>query len=310
VITAVTDQSDVQHGSRIKEPSASLRAVEGKALRTADSYAEDAKLLLQYLDRAAPGIALGQLTLAHIVAYLVDQEDRGRVATTRRRSIFAIRSFLNFTANTTGRDTVAHAVTPPKAGETKTAIYTQGDIQRLLAHGRTQTTLRGRLAYTILVTAWSTGLRRSELAALKLGDVDLEARRLTLIGKGDKQRRVPIPHHLVELLDQYLTDVRPHLPGEVFLFANPNSQPAGPYYGSISEWTLAKLITGFCVDAGVEGKTNMHKFRHTYATTVLRAGSDVHTVQRLLGHSAIQTTLRYLHLVDDDLRAVVDKAFD
>ena len=290
--------------------AAHLRAVEGKARQTAADYAKDGRYFLEFLGREYPDLTLNDIDPSHIVAYLVDQEDRGRAATTRRRSVFALRSFLAFAADSPTSKQAAHGVKPPKATSPKTDVYTDTEIERILAHGEAQTSLRGRLARAIVVTVWSTGLRRSELTELKRASVDMDARRLTVVGKGDKQRRVPIPRPLVETLTEYLAEIRPQLPGDDYLFANPNSQIGGAHYGRMSKWTLSDLVSKHCKNAGVTSKINLHKWRHTYATTVLRKSGDLQAVQRLLGHSAIQTTLRYVHMVDDDLFTAVDKAFE
>lgn len=308
-ITANPSPRRAQSAEVLRAFAAHLRAAEGKSPRTAADYAKDGRYFLEFLGREDPNLTLDDVKSSHIIAYLVDQEDRGRVASTRGRSIFGLRSFLSFAATSPSAQRAAHDVKPPKTRSPKTDVFTETEIQRILEYGKEQTSLRGRLAHAIVVTLWSTGLRRTELTSLKLSSVDLDARRLTVIGKGDKQRRVPIPRLLVETLTEYLDEVRPQLPGDDYLFANPNSQPGGAHYGKVSEWTLSELVSTHCENAGVTSKSNLHKWRHTYATTVLRRSGDLQAVQRLLGHSAIQTTLRYLHMVDDDLFTAVDKAF-
>lgn len=290
--------------------AAHLRAVEGKSRRTTDTYRSDVNGLLSFLADAHPDLAIADLQVIHLDAYLIDQEARGIAASSRRRSIFAIRSFLAYATGRAGQPTIAHQIRPPTVASAKTDVFTPAEIAQILTYARAQTTLRGQLAAAITVTVWATGLRLSELVALKIANVDLDGRRLTVIGKGDKQRRVPIPQPLADTLGLYLSQIRPRLPGTEYLFSNPNSQPSGPHHGKIAPWVMERLVSDLCQEAGVASKTNLHKWRHTYATTVLRKSGDLHTVQRLLGHTSIQTTLRYLHLVDDDLRAAVDKAFE
>jgi site-specific recombinase XerD len=142
---------------------------------------------------------------------------------------------------------------------------------------------------------------------LRTSEVDLDARRISLVGKGRKPRVVPIPHDLAAVLRDYLDDVRPQLPASSYLFANPrgNRKLRGRY----GPRALYGLVLEAGTSAGVTGRHFPHRWRHTYATCLIRRGVDLHVVQRLLGHSNIATTTRYLRLSDADLLAAVDRAF-
>jgi site-specific recombinase XerD len=167
---------------------------------------------------------------------------------------------------------------------------------------------RGRVAYAVLATLRWTGLRRNEISMLRLDDVDLDARRISLVGKGDKPRILPIAPPLVPILDDMIT-LRPALAKSAFFFVNPSAQHGGPYEGRYGPMTVAKVVQRAGTGAGVTGRHFPHRWRHSYATSLLRRGVDIHVVQRLLGHSNIATTVRYLHLSDADLSDAVDKAF-
>ena len=147
------------------------------------------------------------------------------------------------------------------------------------------------------------------ISTLRLDQVDLDARRISLIGKGDKARMVPIAPPLVPVLDDYATSLRPALAKSAFCFVNPSAQHGGPYDGRYGPMTVAKLVRRAGTGAGVSGRHFPHRWRHSYATSLLRRGVDIHVVQRLLGHSNIATTTRYLHLSDADFIDAVDKAF-
>jgi integrase/recombinase XerD len=112
---------------------------------------------------------------------------------------------------------------------------------------------------------------------------------------------------LAEALREYLSDVRPSLPGSEYFFANPRGNRR--YCGRYGPRALHDLVCEAGKAAGVTGRNHAHRWRHTYATSLLRRGVDIHTVQRLMGHSNIATTTRYLHLVDDDLLDAVDRAY-
>ena len=138
--------------------------------------------------------------------------------------------------------------------------------------------------------------------------MDLDARRLSVVGKGDKPRIVPLPPPLVPVLDEYL-NLRSELPKSAFFFANPGSHHGDRYEGRFGPTCVASLVSRAGTEAGVAGRHFPHRWRHTYATSLLRRGVDIHVVQRLMGHVNIATTTRYLHLCDADLSAAVDRAF-
>ena len=189
----------------------------------------------------------------------------------------------------------------------RTEIYTDAEADSILAWA-SQPKRRWRFGYVVLATLRYTGLRRNEIAMLRLDQVDLDARRISLIGKGDKARIVPIAPPLVPILEDYLRTLRPEVPKSAFFFVNPSAHRGGRYEGRYGPLTVAKLVQR-AGTGGVTGRHFPHRWRHSYATSLLCRGVDIHVVQRLLGHSNIATTTRYLHLSDADLSDAVDKAF-
>ena len=107
----------------------------------------------------------------------------------------------------------------------------------------------------------------------------------------------------------YLEEVRPALPGSPDLFVNPKSIRGRQLHGRFGPRAVHELVRKAGEGAGAPGRHFAHRWRHTYATSLLRHGEDIHVVQRLLGHSNIATTIRYLHLSDADLIDAVDRAF-
>ena len=191
----------------------------------------------------------------------------------------------------------------------RTEIYTDAEADLMLAWVGDRPGKRGRVGYAALATLRWTGLRRNEISMLRLDDVDLDARRISLVGKGDKARIVPIAPPLVPILDDYLTSLRPALAKVGLLLRQPLGATGGRYDGRYGPMTVAKLVQRAGTGPGVTGRHFPHRWRHSYATSLLRRGADIHVVQRLLGHANIATTTRYLHLSDADLADAVDKAF-
>jgi len=124
-----------------------------------------------------------------------------------------------------------------------------------------------------------------------------------------KERVVPVPPALMAVLEHYITTIRPALPHSKFLFVNPNSARTRKFNGRYGARSVAHLVLAAGTGAGISGRHFPHRWRHSYATSLLRRGTDIHVVQRLLGHSNIATTTRYLHLSDTDLADAVDRAF-
>jgi site-specific recombinase XerD len=190
----------------------------------------------------------------------------------------------------------------------RTDVDSDAEADLMLSRAVEQPGLRGRVGQP-LATLRYTGLRRNEVCIVRLDGVDLDARRLSVVGKGDKPRIVPIAPPLVPILDAYLTTLRPHLPKSAFFFANPSSHHGHRYEGRMGPTTVAKVVLRAGTEAGIAGRHFPHRWRHSYATTLLRRGVDIHVVQRLLGHANIATTTRYLHPSDADLSEAVERAF-
>ncbi len=116
-----------------------------------------------------------------------------------------------------------------------------------------------------------------------------------------------IPRLLADVLREYIDEVRPRLPASTYLFANLRGNRS--LRGRYGARALHNLVVEAGTGAGVTGRHHPHRWRHTYATSLVRRGEDIHVVQRLMGHSNIATTSRYLHLSDADLLEAIDRAF-
>ena len=182
--------------------------------------------------------------------------------------------------------------------------YLAAEVTAILAHTATLHDLRGRQRHAIVTTLRYTGLRSDELRTLRRRDLDLTFGQARVIGKGDRERTVLLPAPLRAVLTVFVRDVRPQLPASPLLLANAHPFVTTPQAGFGQE-ALAREVELAGQGAGVAGRHHPHKWRHTYATELVRAGVDIHVVQRLLGHSSIASTVGYTHLVLDDLRSAV-----
>ena len=197
----------------------------------------------------------------------------------------------------------------PQRNTVRTDVYTDDEADTILAWAASQDSPRWHVGHVVLAVFRYCGLRLTELVTLRLDQVDLTTRRISIIGKGNKPRVVPIPPALLPILTHYLAVIRPELPGSKFFFSNPGSYRDRNYQGRYCPRSVQELVQDAGEKAGVGGRHFPHRWRHSYATSLLRRGVDIHLVQRLLGHSHIATTVRYLHLNDADLADAVDMAF-
>lgn len=144
---------------------------------------------------------------------------------------------------------------------------------------------------TILMAGYSAGLRVSEIIGLKITDIDSKRMMLHLHGaKGKKDRMVPLSKKLLEVLRVYYLAYKP----QEFVFENPNG---GPY----SARSAQKILQTAKLEAGITKKGSIHMLRHSYATHLMEAGTDIRIIQELLGHNSIRTTMRYTHVSKKDI---------
>jgi integrase/recombinase XerD len=151
----------------------------------------------------------------------------------------------------------------------------------------------------ILETLYATGCRASEVVGLRLEEMHLDAAFLRCIGKGSKQRIVPLGSHAVKALRSYLGEVRPNLvqAETPWVFVSRGGK-------KLSREMLWVLVKKYVRRMGLHAKVSPHTLRHSFATHLLSGGADLRTVQELLGHSSIQTTQHYTHVDRERLRAI------
>src|SRR6202166_3475100 len=161
--------------------------------------------------------------------------------------------------------------------------------------------LRDRAMLEVL---YSTGLRVSELLNLRVSDIDMRMGCVRCIGKGDKERLVPVGRKAIEAVENYLAQGRPK-------FARPSSPP--PHYHALfltsigrrlSRVSIWKILHDYGIRLGLRGRLTPHKLRHSFATHLLERGADLRSVQLMLGHADISTTQIYTHVVEERLKQV------
>jgi len=162
-----------------------------------------------------------------------------------------------------------------------------------------RSTNEGERNASILETLYSCGLRVSELVGLKITDLHLDNDYLKIVGKGNKERLVPIGKIATKLITNYLQKVRVHVPvkkaAEDILYLNRRG-------GILSRVMVFYIIKDLAAKAGIKKKLSPHTFRHSFATHLVEGGADLRAVQEMLGHESITTTEIYTHLDRQFLR--------
>jgi integrase/recombinase XerD len=216
------------------------------------------------------------------------------------RTLSALRSFFDWTVLEGLRnDNPCDNVDSPKLGRYLPAVLSIEEVDRIIA-STDSTTPKGIRDRAILETLYGSGLRVSEAVSLHISDIYLKERFLRIIGKGDKQRIVPIGGSEADAIEAYL-QVR-----EV---------PAGPEYDDIlflnrfgknlSRVSMFKMIKEQAVAAGIFKDISPHTFRHSFATHLIENGADLRAVQEMLGHESILTTEIYTHIDSSTWQAAV-----
>lgn len=282
------------------------RAVAGLAERTLINYQSNVRNFTAWW-HAAGGGELSAVRPADIEAWLIAEAARGQQPRTRETALGAVRTF--FTWLLPEGPNPAEQVPNPRYPPRPVDPYRPHEVARILEVLEHRGSLSGAFDHAVIATLRWTGIRVAELTGLRLDRLDLNRRRAKVVGKGSRPRTVPIPLSLAEHLAVYLEQVRPKCPPSGFVFASPRTQTGSAQRGVTDNQAVRYLCQRAGLDAGLKGRHHPHRWRHSYATELLRGGVDLHVVQRLLGHSNLETTTRYLHLLDADLRAAIDRTY-
>jgi integrase/recombinase XerD len=287
-----------------------LRHERGQAQHTQRTYAG---LLNQFIAWAgANGISSWQqVELKHLTAFLQHERERALAnepkGSTRRLSsesvyleIAALRAFYRYAEEEKLLPrNVAENLSLPRRWKRLPKSLSNEEIEKLLTPEQPATS-QSLCDDAILELAYASGLRRSELCSLRLEQLHLEAGFINVIGKGNKERVVPVGTKAIEALNRYLTVgrpklVRPRSPANVFLTGR------GSAFASITMWAHIKARVK---RAGVGRNITPHMLRHSFATHLLEHGADLRVIQELLGHANISTTEVYTHVTGNRLRDI------
>jgi integrase/recombinase XerD len=261
----------------------------GLAENTVRSYSRDLIRFVTYLDEKA-------LTLPGVDREVLNGYLRrlGKMLSSRTvaRHISTLKSFFRFLVEDGALHVnPARLLESPKLSRRLPCTLSPHEVERLLAQPR-PVDPRGQRDAAMLELLYATGLRVSELVTLKLSNINLEPGYVRTIGKGSKERIVPMGEKARKALSIYIEDGRPkldHRSRTGYLFLN--------YLGKrLTRQGFWKILNGYALQAGITHDVTPHSLRHSFASHLLEAGADLRSVQMMLGHSDISTTQIYTHV--------------
>lgn len=276
-----------------------LKVERGLAENTLESYRRDLTKFVGYLRRQGVN-ALGKVERREIMSFMEDLHSNGKAAATISRNLAAIRSFYNFLnlENLVDKNPSTE-LDSPKIPKRLPNIMTVSQVARLLEQpdGKDPSGLRDKAMLELL---YATGIRVSELVDLNTLDVNLDMGFLRCLGKGSKERIVPMGKKAIECVYTYLLNGRGKLirdSREEAVFVNIHGR-------RLTRQGFWKILKKYVHQAGFVGDITPHTLRHSFATHLLENGADLRAVQEMLGHADISTTQIYTQVTAIRLRDV------
>jgi integrase/recombinase XerD len=269
--------------------------------RTLLAYDGDLRKLLAFAEaRKARVLELKQGDLAEFIGAL---RDRGLQARSQARAVFALRGFFRFALREglTDRDPMEN-LRAPKAFRALPRYLNSAQVQALLGAPDVATPL-GLRDRAILEVMYATGLRASELIGLRTDDVDMDLGLVRVLGKGHKERLVPLGRIARRWVTRYVDGARR-------AFASGRPSPAlflSQKGGSLTAMGLWGIVRRHGLAVGVERILTPHALRHSFASHLLERGADLRSLQAMLGHADISTTQIYTHVTRERLRQLYDR---
>lgn len=280
-----------------------LKVERGLLENTIASYGIDLKLFLEYLrENEIPSFK--QVNKEVIVNYMQAEKNNNKANSSILRSVSSLRKFFQYLAQEKiiEKDPML-LIDTPKKKQHLPQVLTKEEVEKLLHSPNTGQVL-GLRDRAMLELMYATGLRISEIINLKLEDLHLTMGTLQTLGKGHKERIVPVGDEAIKWINRYLEEARPKLLKQKrsnYLFLN--------FHGNnLTRQGVWKNLKAEVRKAGIQKNITPHTLRHSFATHILENGADLRIVQELLGHADISTTQIYTHLSNKQLADIYNRA--
>jgi integrase/recombinase XerD len=275
-----------------------LRVEKGLSDNTMYAYKRDMLKFAEFVSKQK--VRTAQIERAHVVDFLRSLYLKKLDSRSVARHLVTIRHFFRFCfAEGVIQEDPAANIQSPKFRQSLPEFLSLAEVDRLLAQPDASSTL-GLRDKAMIELLYSTGLRVSELCGLKSNDIQMDAGCLRCIGKGNKERLVPVGKQALQVVQEYVAKSRPKILGKrtsPFLFPS----RTGSAINRIVFW---KILGAYGRKAALRKGLTPHMLRHSFATHLLDRGADLRSVQMMLGHADIATTQIYTHVVEERLKQV------
>jgi integrase/recombinase XerD len=240
-----------------------------------------------------------------LINYIIDLKERNYSSATVARKVAAVKSFFAFLVNEGKvQNDPTENISSPKVNKSLPKPLSPAEMDTLLAEPAKLSTPEAMRDAAMLELLYACGMRVSEMIDLNVNDVNLKAGFVRCLGKGSKERIIPVHERAIECVKKYIAEARPGLvrgKDEDALFLNRR----GDRLTRQGFWLILK---GYAKAAGIKKDVSPHTLRHSFATHVLNGGADLRAVQELLGHANISSTQIYTHLTSEHVRQSYNKA--
>lgn len=276
-----------------------LQVERGLSSNTLQSYRRDLKQYLDFIRAHSDRTHVNQLKRVHIMQFLHHLNDSNRSTSTVARMLSSIRTFHQFLVRErlADQDASLHIETPKKE-RTLPKILSSSEIEALLEiQSKDPLAIRNK---AMLEMIYATGLRVTELVTLKVSDLHLTMGFVRCLGKGSKERIIPLGKMAILAIEDYLSHGRSVLlkgKSDDTLFLNHHGNP-------LSRQGFWKVLKAVASEAGIQKEITPHTLRHSFATHLLENGADLRAVQEMLGHADISTTQIYTHVTKTRLKDI------
>lgn len=276
------------------------------AANTVEAYMRDTERFAAFCSSLERPVNAAKVESRHIERYMTELFDRGLEPRSQARVLSSLRGLFNYLMLTDAVDSSPlEFIDSPRIGLHLPDVLSVEEIDAIIENIEASTML-GCRNRAIVEMLYSCGLRVSELVELRIADLDFDKGLVQVVGKGDKQRVVPMGDMLRGRLDEYLEyrrAIEPHRDSIETMFLNRRG-------GKLTRVMIFTMIRRAAAAAGIGKTVSPHSLRHSFATHLLIGGADIRQVQELLGHSDISTTEIYTHLDFRHLRASVEDNLD
>lgn len=293
-----------------------LTTIKGKSQRTRKEYEYDLTLLARFLMALEQDIPIHKIDEIDISTLTIEQvkewtledlyfflqyceTERGNSPATRARKVSTLRTFFGYlkTKRRLIEDNIAEQLETPKIGKRTPVYLTMQEATDFIGHIDEQN--HSARDYCMMTFLLHLGLRVSELCALNLHS--LQGKRLSVVGKGDKERIIYLNDTCMQALENYLIE------RTIYKGTGPEPLFVSQKGSRFARQTVARLVKRINGRSDISKKITPHKLRHTSATLMYKAGVDIRSLQAILGHTSVATTQIYTHIEDDQIQQAIDK---